>query len=249
MFALLSHMKDNVFSNLETYTGIFESLTEEKHIVLYGLEEDLQATFEKHNWSGVVSASDGDYLLWVDANLAALKTDHAIDRNVSYSVSKREDGRYAASAKMTYIHNGTFDWRTTRYRTYARVFVPEGAEFLDAVILDENGTVVDHPDADSGRELGKEWFGAFISTEPGRTQTLSFEYLLPASVGDTIESGEYELLVQKQIGTLVPGLTVDIKFDTTIRAAAPAEMETDRGDETYRINTDLRVDRTFKVSS
>jgi hypothetical protein len=61
--------------------------------------------------------------------LASLKTDYAIDRELKYSI--RPDGdRFIATAEMVYKHNGKFDWRTSRYRTYARIFVPVGSEWI-----------------------------------------------------------------------------------------------------------------------
>ncbi|MBT4120626.1 MAG: DUF4012 domain-containing protein [Candidatus Magasanikbacteria bacterium] len=247
MLELLSRLKINSLTKIQDYFEIIEDLTKEKHILMYSFDEDTQKEFDDRGWSGRVEKTEGDYLMWVDANLAALKTDHAMERVLSYSFEPREDGGILATAEMEYIHNGSFDWRTSRYRTYARIYVPVGSEFIDSAgsmawdRTDKLGTI------DQGEELGKQWFGAFISIEPGKTGKLSFSYLLPESVSKQIENGSYTLFVQKQAGTIDHGLTLGLKFGNNIVAASPEEIELEWGDSVYKRSDDLRVDREFEV--
>ncbi len=233
---LISHLKRNALTNLSSYLPTVTNLLDEKHIIVSINDPELQKVFKSEGWSGEVIKNEGDYLLWVDANLAALKTDHAIDRNLSYSFEKLDDGGYMAEAKMEYIHNGRFDWRTSRYLSYARVFVPKGSELVEVVGSERN--------LDQGTELGKRWFGAFVKVEPGETGTLVFRYILP---NDVFSSDMYKLVVQKQLGTLDHGLTLDLDFGTNIDGAFPSEEKENWGDNEYVIDTDLILDREFRV--
>ncbi len=247
MLELLHSLKINSLTSIQNYFELIQDLTKEKQILVYSLDNNLQKELDKKDWTGRVKQVDGDYLLWVDANLAALKTDHAIDRTLSYSFEPQEDGRILATAEMEYIHNGKFDWRTTRYRTYARVYAPLVSEFVTSSgsmawdRTDELGIV------DEGEELGKKWFGTFIAIEPGKTGNLSFSYYLPESIKDQIKNGLYTLFVQKQAGTIKPGLTLDLKFGNNIEMAQPEEIESEWGDSIYKRSDDLRVDRNFKI--
>lgn len=245
--ALERRVVSGVALHWSEYNALVSLLLGEKHIVLYSTSPAEEATLVAKGWGGTMRTSSVDYLLWADANLGALKTDVAIDRTLSYTFAPVATG-LRATAAMVYNNHGSFTWRTSRYRDYARVFVPLGSKLVSssgALATDrssQSGVV------DEGAENGRQWFGAFIAIEPGKMGTLSFTYDLPASVTAAIRAGHYELLAQKQIGTLSPRLTLHLDFDKPVRGAAPGEEPAKHGDSLYELNTDLRLDREFTVS-
>ncbi len=244
MMKIMSMLKGDFILHFNEYLDLFASLAEEKQIMIYIVDGTLESIIEERGWSGEMTETTGDYLLWVDANLAALKTDYALDRELTYSISKNEAGEYLATAEMKYIHNGSFDWRTSRYRTYTRIFVPQGSELIsvDGAMKWDRTTA---PGAvDEGVELDRQWFGTFISIEPGKTGNLSFTYKLP----EDLFSDEYSLFVQKPLGTLNHKLTLDLNFGTNITTAKPAEEKENFGDKVYSYESDLRIDREFSIS-
>lgn len=251
MYELLSRVGDEVFEKSDVYFDTIHRLAQEKHIVLYSNDVDLQKTIDELEWDGRMKEVEGDYLMWVDANLAALKTDHAIKRNLSRTLSPQDEGSFVGAATMKYEHTGGFDWRTTRYRTYARIFVPEGSSVSSVIISDSDGTgkvlTASKGEIDTGVENGKQWFGAFVVVEPGHTQDVSFIYNVAPQVRDDIVNGTYTLFVQKQIGTKEPVLTLDLNFGKNITSAEPAEEESEWGNAQYIYSTDLSVDREFKI--
>ena len=211
------------------YIALLDKITEEKHVVVYFKDKEIQQHFKNIDWTGEVKDSDGDFLLWVDANLAALKTDHAIDRSLFYTISENENNKLVAKATMNYVHNGVFDWRTTRYRTFARVYVPKGSEFLEIEGVPLDTEVVKGIDGD------KNWFGAFFTFEPGTKKSVSFIYTLPEHIKKDVDDGKYTLLVQKQLGTDNHSLTIDANFGKTNGKISSS--------------TDLNIDRTFLVNT
>lgn len=239
--------RDAVFHS-GTYLTLATDLFFQKQIVAYAADPAAQAVFHKAGWSGEVSTTTGDYLGWVDANLAALKTDHAMTRHLSYTVQNRADGRYDGTASMTYTHAGTFDWRTSRYLTYTRVYVPQGTVLLAVNGMTRSKKPLTLLDVTEGEELGKHWIGVYFSVEPGEQKTLSFQYLLPSNIENDIRSRAYTLVVQKQIGTDAYGLTLGLDFGTTIIGARPAEAKERWGDGRYDLQTDLGVDKNFRVN-
>ena len=247
MQALMRSLKIDSLINLQEYFDLVQELTKQKQILLYSIDNDLQKELVKKDWAGQVEKNDGDYLLWVDANLAALKTDLAIDRTLNYSFTLQADGRILATAEMEYKHNGKFDWRTTRYRNYARVYVPIGSEFVSSSGSMAWDRTEEVGEIDQGEELGKQWFGSFIAIEPGETGKLSFSYYLPEAVNEQIKKGLYTLFVQKQAGTINSGLTLSLEFGNNIQTAQPEEIESQWGDSVYKRSDDLRVDRNFVV--
>jgi hypothetical protein len=203
--------------------------------------------------AGEVKSVDAnkDYLLWVDANLAALKTDHAIKRQLAYFVTRAPAGasstseQYLASAVMTYTHQGSFDWRTTRYQDYARIFVPEGSQLIKVTGNTPVYNSKKMPTVDQGEENGKKWFGTFISIEPGKTAKLSFTYVLPSSIASQIDNGTYQLLLQKQAGTVGVDLTLGLDFGKKLISAWPAEAKDRWGDKRYDWGGSFGEDKEF----
>ncbi len=245
--ALLDKLKANIFTEWQKYIQVFKVLADEKHILVYSTDDNIEKIINKNEWSGDVKQVEDDFLMWVDANLAALKTDHAMKRELSYSIKPHESGRYLATASMRYIHQGEFDWRTTRYRTYARIYVPQGSElvWVEVSIKEDRS---DEPDeVDSGAELDKSWFGTFISIEPGQQNSLTFRYLLPERLSQKIAEGQYSLYLQKQSGTIAHGLSVDLGFANNILKADPEENRGGVNNAIYSLDWDLSRDRQIFI--
>jgi len=241
---VMNRLKENIITKYSTYLDTFTALANEKQILLYHTDPSADAILESRGWTGHLDDTDGDYLEWVDANLGSLKTDYALKRTLSYKIVGQQDDRYIAKASMTYQHTGTFDWRTTRYITYSRIYTPLGSTFQTVEGTLRSGDAITNEQVDAGDELGKTWFGTSFSIEPGQTKTLSFTYLLPAGL---TQKDAYHLLVQKQLGTIGHTLTLDLDFATLLQSADPAEEEDQWRDGKYVYTTDLSVDREFLV--
>lgn len=245
---LMSRVRNDALFHSASYVTLMQRLMAEKHILAYSRRPALAEYIAHAGAEGRVIETNSDYLLWVDANLAALKTDHAMVRGLTYEIDPVAAGQWEGVASMTYIHEGGFDWRTTRYRTYARVYVPAGATLVSAQVVGKNKTVLPVNQIDKGEELGKQWFGTFISIEPKEVKTVVIRYRLPATVAEQIKKGDYGLIIQKQAGTIAHQLTLNLDFGTTITSATPGEASDKWHDTRYELNTDLRLDRQFSVN-
>ncbi|MFA6547381.1 MAG: DUF4012 domain-containing protein [Candidatus Magasanikbacteria bacterium] len=230
-YAMLDNLRFDVFKNWQKYYDLTQRLLKEKQVVFYAQNNDEQNILASKDWAGKMKTSSGDYLLWADANLGSLKTDAAITRELSYVIAPTGTDKFVATAKMKFIHKGKFDWRTSRYRDYARVFVPVGSKLIKAVGTMESEKSTKPGVVDQGIENGRQWFGGFIAVEPGHTSELSFQYYLPENIVSAIKNGQYNLLTQKQIGTNNIKLTLDLNF----------------GKNHYNQLTNLQEDREFKV--
>lgn len=251
MKAIVSKLSSFPLSRLVEAVGMIEQDIKEGHLLLYSADASLQRIILANGWGGALAPVSGDYLMYVDANLASLKTDGVMQRDLSYSIAPDRHGGFDGTIRMTYRNNGGFSWKTTRYRTYARLYVPAGTTLAVAAGAMENDKIKDpgrHPGrADVMDELGRRVFGAFISVEPGETRTLEFRFKLAPAVADAVRGGTYRLDVQKQAGTLAHGLTLDLDFGKKLTNAEPPEDRGKWGDARYTYATDLRVDRTFEI--
>lgn len=256
---IIGKMADEIFNRLVNLPSsrwldvlrVAEKTLEEKHILLYSKSPELENLIKEEGWAGEVKDFNGDFLQVVDANMASLKTDRVADKKIDYSLWRAQDGKFHAKTIITYKNSGWFDWRTTRYRTYARIYVPPGSVFVKGEGMMENDKILDplrRPgQVEIKNELDKTYFGAFISVEPSETRTLSFEYVLPENIQEQIENGLYKLFVQKQAGTFGHPLTLRLDFGKKIKSANPAEESKEWGDAVYKLQIDLSIDREFEV--
>lgn len=222
------------------WAGIYsmaQEMFKEKQLMIWSSDEAVEAALIKQGWAGEMKQVNGDYLMIVDANMAALKTDPEVERSIYYEV-KPAGERLKARVTVAYNHHGQFDWKTTRYRTYTRVYVPLGSELISSNGFVENDKIrskgkIKSTPAKVGEELGKTVFGGFIAVEPGELGTLILEYYLPEKITQQAASGLYTLFVQKQLGTVAPKLTVDANFGKTVKQ------------DVVHQETDLREDKEF----
>jgi hypothetical protein len=246
--AMLPRLIATSFTHWKDYLQLVPRMLKEKQMILYSIYEDERNFLSEQSWDGSFLPAKNDYLLWADANLGSLKTDVAIQRSLNYSISPSGTDRLVAVASMRYNHTGGFTWRTTRYRDYVRIFVPRGSKLIGVQGVAEGSTVSKKLQADEGDEGSYHWFGTFISVEPGKQGSLAFNYILPQNILESVKNGEYNLVVQKQSGTLKNRLTLDLNFGKKLIRAVPAENTEKFGDSRYEITTDLGVDREFNVS-
>ncbi|MCA9375540.1 MAG: DUF4012 domain-containing protein [Candidatus Doudnabacteria bacterium] len=186
----------------------------EKHVMLYMRDTDAQAVVEGQGWGAAIDREDHvDYVQYVDANMASLKTDPFVSRSAEYIVDFAPE-RPRATYTIHYTNEAPgFSFKTTRYRSWARLFVPEGS---DLVSIEGQDTAPDfYEDPSVPYEVIKEdglnkvSFGTFIVTEIGETRDVTFTYDLPKEIGDAARRGEYNLVMQKQPGVISADLTVD----------------------------------------
>jgi len=224
----------------------------QKHAMMVVDDEDIQKTISEQNWDSRVKETDGDYIQYVDANLASLKTDQVMKRTIDYYLDATDLSNPKATVTMTYNHAGKgFDWKTTRYNTYSRLLVPEGSQFVSVKGQHNANSDRRYNDAialDVTSELGKASFGGYKSIEPKDTEQTIIEYTLPARIGDQIRQGHYSLMVQKQPGTIDEQLHVHIKFPKNINAISPKELGRIEKDKEVDFTTDLVYDREFTVT-
>ncbi len=181
-----------------------------KNIMLSFKDANTQSLVESVNWAGEVNQDwKGDYLMFVDANLGALKTDYFVKRRIDYTVDFTGEKPFATAV---YIYNNTApagDWRTSDYHTYVRAYVPLGSTYKERFMINAVAP---------GEDLGHTFIGGYVDAEIGQGDvTTTLKYELP----DTIKADNYSLMIQKQsgIGTLPVHIKVITKEKTFEQSA------------------------------
>ena len=161
----------------------------QKDIVVFFHKTEWEQKMEALNWAGEVKKTNGDYLMMVDANLGALKTDRQMKRSFQYQVDFSQE-RPRAILKIIYQNTAQAkDWLTADYNAYLRVYVPRGSWLTEAKNVGEKTF---------GEELDKKYFGFIINVPINTTKTIVLKYDLPPLRQD---AAAYHLLIQKQSGT------------------------------------------------
>ncbi|MEK7451812.1 MAG: DUF4012 domain-containing protein, partial [Patescibacteria group bacterium] len=251
MQEMLVKVSDLPLSDWFRIFNAIEHAFQTRQFFVYHANKETESILEKVGWAGNYVLNTQDVQLVVDANLASLKTDPSVDRTIKYALFKNTSGEWIGRTTLTYKHVGAFDWKTSRYRTYTRLFVPKGSELIRVTGAFQNDRIKnpekDVGTADISEELGMTVFGAFTSIEPGETHALIFEYKIANTVKTAIDRGFYDLTVFQQNGAFKKSLTLDLNFDTQVMYATPPEDSREWGDKHYRLNTILDQDKRFEV--
>lgn len=216
---ILDKVKDlSIPKKYELFKVVLDDL-HKKDIQILFKDEDLQETVKTAGWSGELDTKwEDDYLMLVDSNLNALKSDYRMRRSVNYTLDLRGDAK-KAKVVVTYEHTATQkDYMTRDYQTFSRLYVPEGS-WLEKVTGNFKPAVF-------GSELGKKYFGALVHVPLGTTKQVTWEYRLP----ETVKADEYDLKIEKQPGVNDMPITVTVLRDS--------------GTETY----ELKLNRPFILS-
>lgn len=184
---------------------MFQNL-DEKHILLYFTEKDIQKSIENLNWAGRIKDYKGDYLHINQVNFAGAKSNLFIDEKI---VSETTFGN-SITRKVTVEYRNPYrhsDCNLERgglclnatLRNWVRVYIPKGSKLVK---FDGSQTKVL-----TYEELDKTVFEGFMTVQPQGKAEITVEYTLPAD----IKKDGYKLLMQKQPGNQKQ--TLEVKVD------------------------------------
>ncbi|MCX6764039.1 MAG: DUF4012 domain-containing protein [Candidatus Moranbacteria bacterium] len=159
-----------------------------KNIMINFADPELQKLVETVYWDGKVADTwGGDFLMLVDANMGAMKSDYYIKRSFEYEVDFTQ-AKPTVTLNINYKHTAPYgDWRTSDYHTYLRIYAAKGSNFLER-------KMIGYPSI--GEEFGKTYFGVKVDVIIGRETNGMIKYELP----ENIKPEDYRLLIQKQSG-------------------------------------------------
>ena len=179
----------------------------ERHILIYAKNYDVEKMLSANGWSGEVLDTDKDYLSVINTNINGYKTDGVIDETIAHKAEIQTDGSIMDTVTITRKHNGgntPYDWWNKVNADYMRVYVPKGSKLIRAsgqtnefnsppidyqalgfkqdaqVAMEEDGAIVD-PESGTRiyQESGKTVFANWVYVSPQETVTMKYSYLLP----------------------------------------------------------------------
>lgn len=170
-----------------------------KNVMVNFADENLQALSSSVSWTGEMNEVwDGDYLMMVDANMGALKTDYYMKREINYDIDLTSE-KPTVNLNIIYKNTAPYgDWRTSDYHTYMRLYLPKGAKLLERTMVNN---------ISAGEDFGKTWIGFMGHVLIGGETDAKIKYELPAD----FPRDNYKLLIQKQSGVSNVPVKVHVK--------------------------------------
>jgi len=231
---ILYELKERLFNlsadSFYQLINIMSTNVAQKNIQLYFKDARLEGLAKRLSAGGEVKTALADYLLVVDANLGAFKSDAVVKKGIDYEINL-EKNKAEVSLRLAYRHEGGFDWRTTRYRSYTRVYLPLGSKLKSlepfGLAKLEEGSVISYDDL----ELNKTVVAFFFSLEPSTAGGLDLKYDLAEDLAATLNSSNYSLLAQKQSGRETES------FDFRLKEAGKIKFE-----NSYNFESDFLID-------
>ncbi len=198
------------FSDIAKTTDTMLESLDEKHILIYSKNFEIEKLLRNLGWSGEVLDSQKDYLSIINTNINGYKTDGVVDETISHQAEIQGDGSIIDTVKITRRHNGgntPYDWWNRVNADYMRIYVPEGSELvsvqgqtreanfppLDYATLGYKNDPQLKMEEDSGRideesgtkiysDSGKTVFANWLYVSPQETAEITYKYLLPFKI-------------------------------------------------------------------
>ncbi len=201
MKQLLPIIIDKLFTlgNISKITELAHQEFRSKNVMVNFKDQDLQALSSGVAWTGEVNQNwDGDYLMMVDANMGALKTDYYMKREINYDIDLTTE-KPTVNLEILYKNTAPYgDWRTSDYHTYMRLYLPKGAALLERTMVNN---------ISAGEDFGKTWIGFMGHVLINGQTDAKIKYELPAD----FPRDNYKLLIQKQSGVSDIPVKVHVK--------------------------------------
>lgn len=235
---LLERISKLSFKDLPKVLEVFNNALTQKHILLYFIDQELQAQIEAQGWAGKLEEAPRDYLNVINTNICGYKTDRMIKQEIQHQAEVQEDGSVIDTLTIIRHHQGgdqDYDWWNQVNANYLRVYVPLGSKLISAsgqtlqayvppidyqaqgfqpdpdVSAQESSLVIDPA---SGthifKESSKTVFGNWIFTSPGETTAVVYKYKLPFKLDLEKEGQDFSILIQKQAGMVSNNLRAEI---------------------------------------
>jgi len=203
-------------SDMEKTMKVFSESLNEKHILIYSKNYEIEKVLSQKGWSGEVMDTQKDYLSVINTNINGYKTDGVIEETISHKAEIQNDGSIVDTVEITRRHNGgktELEWWNKVNADYMRVYVPKGAKLLkvegqtrefnsppldydalgykrDAQIkMEEDSMQIDE---ESGTKIyddgNKTVFGNWVYVSPQESTMIKYTYILPFRIDTNLTS-------------------------------------------------------------
>lgn len=246
---------------IKLIVAIEQSLNE-KHILFYFSDEELQQKATDLGWDGRIKQTNWDYLMVVNTNIAGGKSDKKIIEEINHSAEVLNDGTIINTVEIKRTHTGIKrePFSGVRNVNWLRVYVPIGSELIEADGFNRPDEIYfEEPDqgwqADpdlyleevmsqthlpSGTKIYDEsWktvFANWTMVDPGETITAYFKYKLP-----------FKLDKDKKTYNIVEQIENYLNPDQKLLYPYALLVQKQPGSVASQINSSLKLPNNFNI--
>lgn len=198
-----------ISSVVKTLDILMESLNE-KQMLLYSRNYEIEKKISEENWSGEILSADKDYLSVINSNINGFKTDGVIDETIDHKAEIKDDGSIVDTVTITRKHDGgdkEYEWLNKVNANYMRVYVPKGSQLIsvEGQTREFNSPPLDYKalnfkhdpqvqaeedsikiDEESGTRIyedaEKTVFANWVYVSPKEEVVIKYSYLLPFKI-------------------------------------------------------------------
>ena len=213
MHSILLNVMQSPRKRWPEFFNLVFSEVQEKHLLFYFLDPDIQKAVEALNAAGRIKETEADYLHVNDCNFAGAKSNMFIKEAFTQDIAVGGDGTVTKTLIIDYknpepasncnLEAGELCLNAL-YRDWVRIYVPKGSQLIEAT-----GSEIE---VKTYEDLDKTVFEAFYGDtsllRPQGKAQLTFKYQLPFKA---VKGQPYKMLIQKQPGTY--GYENIVKFD------------------------------------
>lgn len=233
---------------LELFKAAKRSL-DEKQLVMYFTNRDLQKIIDNNYWSGRtitlncnVSPNPNclvDYIFPVDANLGVNKANFFITKTQNMNVKIDEDGTIHNTLTINYKNDSFKEvFPGGYYKNYFQLLLPRDIRILRMTDRNEN---IDTYDLQS-KEYTKIGFLSEIAPQESGKIVVEYELIKKIQKG----SGIYQLILQKQIGSPNSDFSISIDLPKNLYVVNKNFSPVVK-DNKIHYNTTLSADKIFFI--
>ena len=250
----LSSLVSQLLLNLENvsikkFAVSLKKSLDEKQIVAYFNDQNVQTLFDSSYWSGrVISPSCTvkqnacllDYIFPYDANVGANKANFFINRYYYLKINIK-NGRINHLLSVQYKNNSPGEFFPTGYyRNYFQLLLPIESKIAS---ITKDGVIIEEEEINIKDDMYKI-VGFFVEVPPKKTVEIRINY----SLNNNLTKGNniYQLIVQKQIGATNSDLVLEFETDNKT-VFSNQNFSPIVKDNKIIYNTSLSTDKIFLI--
>ncbi len=202
----------------ELMTQVEKSLNE-KQMVVYSRDRDMQQYLEKNYWSGrtlkpkcnLPAAINCilDFVFPVDANLGVNKANFFVSRPTKMQIAINAQGIIRNTVTFVYTNNSYDDiFPGGTYKNYMQLMTPPNSQ-IEQITVDDT-QLTDYDETNFEYKV----VGFLLTVPPQSSRVVSITYTLPTTIIGG--NGMYQLIFQKQIGSANDNLQLEFDLPENI---------------------------------
>lgn len=229
---------------------LFTKSLEEKNLIFYFNDPELQKDFENLGWAGrifnvrCINVSEKcfpDYLSIIESNFGINKANYFVSKSITISKNIASNGALTTDLTLNYSNQSRENLlQGGEYTNYLRLFLPKSISFISASYNDENLLTTNFDI--SSYQNDKVVYGILLKVPQNSIKKFKFTYSLSLQL--TQSDKFYQFYFQKQPGDKVSSLNLD--FTSPTMEMTPFNFEVKGEKNKFSFQSDSSVDRIFQ---